>query len=319
MTDKRIVDVLEDSPSNWGKWSDDDECGAVNYLTQKEVLRGIQAVEDGSVFTLGVPIGGPEGEPSTPNRSDAHHHMERDKGHYEANKVDLENFAGVEIADDVIFTYLQGSTHVDALGHVWYDDALYNGFDAGTTKGGLERCGIDPIAERGVVGRGVLLDIARYRGVGHLAAGERITLEEIRDCADEQNISIQNRDALFLRTGWIEVFYENGKEAFFGDEFDEPGVTYSEELVEWFHEREIPVFGTDTLANEQTKSDVTKTRAPLHAALLRDQGILFNEINRLDELAEDCDDDGKYDFMYVCSPLKIVGGTASPVNPIAIK
>ena len=82
---------------------------------------------------------------------------------------------------------------------------------------------------------------------------------------------------------------------------------------------EIPAFGTDTIANEQTVSDETETVLPLHGALLRDQGVPFNEIDDLSELAEDCADDGKYDFLYVGSPLKVVGGTGSPVNPVAIE
>jgi kynurenine formamidase len=81
---------------------------------------------------------------------------------------------------------------------------------------------------------------------------------------------------------------------------------------------EIPAFATDTLGNEQTESDIG-LRLPLHPTLIRDQGVLFIEITLLDGLAADCNADGKYDFLFVCSPLKVVRGTASPVNPLAIK
>ncbi|WP_254545794.1 cyclase family protein [Halomarina pelagica] len=319
-TDERdIAELLADAPSNWGRWGDDDEVGALNYLTEEEVLRGVRAVEHGKTFTLGLPIGRPGGDPVWPGRSGADHYMELDKGHFEAGKVDVPGAAGLEYADDVVYMFLQGTTQFDALGHVWYDDRLYNGFDAGTTKGGMEYCSIEPMAEHGVVGRGVLLDVARHRGRDRLDRGERITLDELLDCADEQGVEIEKRDVPIIRTGWIELFYEEGADAFYGDEFAEPGITYSRDLVEWFHGMEIPAFGTDTVANEQTVSDETETILPLHGALLRDQGVAFNEINRLDELAADCDDDGKYDFLYVGAPLKIVGGTGSPVNPIAIK
>ncbi|MFC6837743.1 cyclase family protein [Halomarina ordinaria] len=319
MSERDITEVLADAPSNWGKWGDDDETGALNYLTEAEVLRGVQAVEHGRTFTLGLPIGRREGDPVWPGRSAADHYMELDKGHFESGKFEMPAAGGLEYADDVIYMFLQGTTQFDALGHVWYDDQLYNGFDAGTTKGGMGRCSIEPMADHGVVGRGVLLDVARHRGRERLDRGERITLDDLEACADEQGVDLRPRDIPLIRTGWIELFYEEGEEAFYGDEFDEPGITYSDDLVEWFHEMEIPAFGTDTIANEQTVSDETETLLPLHGALLRDQGVAFNEINRLDELADDCAEDGKYDFLYVGSPLKIVGGTGSPVNPIAIK
>lgn len=316
-----IAGILEDAPDNWGEWGDEDEKGAVNYLDESEVLRGVGAVEHGKTFTLGVPIGRPEGDPVWPDRSDADHHMAVDKSHYMSGKESGEGGAGLEYADDLVYMHLQSTTQFDALGHVWYDDELYNGFDAETTMGGLERCSIKPIAEHGVVGRGVLLDIARHRGVDSLEGGERVTLDELKECAEEQGVELEKRDIPMIRTGWIEVFYEEGEEEFYGEGelMNEPGITYSEELVEWFHDMEIPAFGTDTIANEQTLSEETGTGLPLHGALLRDQGVTFNEINRLDELADDCADDGKYDFLYVGAPLKIVHGTGSPVNPVAIK
>jgi len=314
MTDKTYADTLEDAPSNWGKWGEDDECGAINYLDEAEVLRGIQAVEHGRTFTLGVPLGRKGGDPMVADRDQIQHYMSRDRGSYEAGK----DVPGGErqSADDVMILPVHGTTHVDALGHFWYADEMYNGFDPNTTKGGLDRLSIEPIAERGVVGRGVLLDIARHRGVDSLERNAHISLDELQACAEEQGVELEKRDILVIRTGWLERFYDGEQELI--QEFDEPGITYSQELAEWFHEMEIPAFATDTLANEQTHSEIG-LKLPLHAAFLRDQGILFNEVNRLDELADDCADDGQYSFLYTCSPLKIVGGTGSPVNPLVIK
>mgnify|MGYP000023547903 CR=1 FL=1 len=308
----RLERTFADAPSNWGRWGEDDEVGAVNHLDEAQVLRGAQAVEHGRTFSLGVPIGHPEGDPKTPGRPDAQHYMRRDQGHYESGKAEAERPS----ADDVLFMAIHGTTHVDALGHAWYSDQLYNGFDAGTTKGGLDRCSVEPIAEHGVVGRGVLLDVARHRGVEHLEHDAEISHEELLECADEQGVELEERDVLVIRTGWLERFYAGEREPVM--EFDEPGITYSEELAEWFHDMEIPAFATDTLANERTYPE-SGLRLPLHAAFIRDQGILINEITLLDDLAADCAEDGKYDFLYTCSPLKIVEATGSPVNPLAIK
>lgn len=323
-----IVDIISGAPDNWGVWGNDDELGALNYLDGESVLRGVGAVSSGRTFTLGMPIGGDEGDPVWPTRSGADHHMLRDKGHFEAGKVTREPYGGWENSDDLLYLYTHGTTHVDSLAHVWYDDELYNGFDAASTKGGIERCGIEHVADRGVVGRGVLLDVARHRDVDYLASGERITLDELRACAADQGVTVRTGDVLLVRTGAMELFRREGPEAFY-EEFEathggepvlaEAGITYTEELVEWFDEREIPMFGTDTVTAEQTISETTDTRLPLHPIFLRDLGVLISEMNRLGELAADCAEDDQYEFLYVGAPLHVAGGSAGPVNPVAIK
>jgi kynurenine formamidase len=316
---KNFREILRDAPTNWGRWGSEDEIGALNFLTPQEVLRGARAIRSGRVFTLGVPVGRPEGDPIYPGRGQPKKLMAIDKGFY-LNGRAVPFPGGVEYADDVIFMYVQGTTQYDALGHTWYDDRLYNGYDAMTTIGGLQKCSIEPMARHGVVGRGVLLDIPRFRGVEHLQAGEQITLDELRRCADAQKCRIEKHDILVIRTGWLKVFYEQGPQAFFPDGgFEEPGITDEPALIRWFHEMEIPSLTTDTIGNEQSTSSHSHTFIPLHAALLRNLGVAFNEIAWLEELAADCAQDRQYDFLFVGAPLKIVGGTGSPVNPIAIK
>jgi kynurenine formamidase len=310
--------ILENAPDNWGRWGDDDEIGTINYLTPEAVLRGIDSVSDGEVFTLGIPIGRKDDDPVWPSRSGSQHFMNQDHGHYLSGKVE-HNIGTVEVADDVIHMFSHGTTHVDALGHGWYDGKLYNGFDQETTMGGLDHGSIEPIAEHGIIGRGVLLDIAGYRDVDALDAGERITLEELHDCADAQNTDLAKADVLIVRTGWLELFYDEGPDTIYNDPYNEPGITYTDELIQLFHENEIAMYCTDTMANEQTYSETTETYLPLHPGFLRDMGMPLNELCLLDEIAADCAEDGQYEFLFVGAPLKIVGGTGSPINPIAIK
>ena len=316
----------ETPPDTWGKWGEDDELGALNYLTSEEVLRGVQAVEEGDVFTLGVPINYEDGDPVWPGRHDADHHMVRDQGHYGSGKLTSPDNA--RSSDDVLYTYTHGTTHFDALGHVWYGEELYNGFDPASTMGGLGRLGIENMGERGIVGRGVLLDVPRHRGVDRLAPNSRITVEELRACADEQGLTLEKRDILNVRTGATELWYEEGpdayREEYFPSEDGErtvrlPGITYTQEVLEWFDEMEFPAYCTDNIGFEQSVSEVTGTLHPLHRPLIRDLGVAGNELSWYEELAADCAADGKYGFLYTASPLKLVGGTASPVNPIAIK
>ena len=139
-------ELLRDAPRNWGRWGADDEIGALNFLGNPEVLRGAQAVRQGKTFTLQIPMGMPGGDPVWPGRNQPQRINVIDEGHYLCGKGP--NFpGGLHYADDVMFMYLQGSTQYDALGHVWCDGKLYNGYDANTTIGGMSKASVLPIAE----------------------------------------------------------------------------------------------------------------------------------------------------------------------------
>ncbi len=312
-----LTDLLADLPRNWGRWGDDDEIGCLNYQTSEEVLRGVREVRSGKVFTLGVPIGSPGGDPVWPGRSSAMRLMTQDRSHYTSGKLKPLK-GGLEYADDYITAFLQGSSQYDALGHTWYDAQLYNGFSADTTTGGMAKCGVDKIAKRGVVGRGVLVDVARHRSKDSLEAGETFGVGDLEAAAEEQGVAIERHDNLLIRTGWLKVFYDKGPEAFY-ENFIEPGLVFSPELVRWFHEREIVSLSTDTIANEVTIDPETGIALTLHAALMRNLGVLFSEILWFEELAEDCVADGRWSFLYTAAPVHVVGGTGAPVNPVVVK
>jgi kynurenine formamidase len=316
-TTTTLDQLLDGLPKNWGRWGEDDEIGCLNYLTPEEVLRGVSHVKDGKVFTLGIPIGSPGGDPVWPGRSGATRLMTQDRSHYTAGKLEPLK-GGLEYADDYITAFLQGSSQYDALGHTWFGNQIYNGYDAETTTGGMAKCGVDKLAERGIVGRGVLIDMARHRGKDSLAPAETFGVEDLEAAAVAQGVTIEPHDNLCIRTGWLKVFYDEGADAFY-ENFVEPGLTFSPELVRWFHEREIVSISTDTIANEVTVEPETGIVLPLHAALMRNLGVLFSEILWFEELAADCAQDGRWAFLYTGAPLKVVGGTGAPVNPIAIK
>lgn len=317
MTSPTLKELLKDLPTNWGRWGDDDEVGALNYLDPAQVLRGVSSVRQGKTFTLQVQIGHPGGDPISPGRQQAQRMNVMDYGHYLGGKG-YEMPGEAQFCDDMLIMYLQGSTQYDALGHVWYDGKLYNGFDAHSTIGGVSKASVLPIAERGVVGRGILIDMARHRGKKALDRGETFNHLDLMEAAEAQGVTIEKRDILLIRTGWIGSFYEKGPEEFYRD-FREPGLTFSPELVEWFHEMEIPNLVTDTIANEVAFDPETGVAIPLHAALMRNLGVAFTEIILPDALAEDCAKDHQWTFLYVAAPLKVVNGTGAPVNPVVIK
>ncbi|WP_415648837.1 cyclase family protein [Stackebrandtia soli] len=284
--------------------------GALNHLDAAQVLRGVAAVEKGSVFTLQRRVGDPDDEMTPHGRAPARHTVHQDQRTY-ATGAARPVPGGLEYADDTIDMYLQGTTHVDALGHVWYDGMIWNGQPAESTNDGLDFASVLPISERGIVGRGVLLDMARHRGKESLERGETFGVSDLLECAHAQGIEIERGDIVLIRTGWLTGSIPSV-------ELDEPGLEFHPDLVRWFDEFAIPCLVGDTFANEATHHSAGCDFV-LHGALVRNLGIVFVELASLDELAADCAADRRYAFLYVAAPLKIAHATGSPVNPIAIK
>jgi len=317
MTDVPTMDeVLKDAPKNWGKWGEDDEVGALNYLTTEEVFRGVRHIKSGTVFTLQRLIGDPKGDPVWPGRTPAEKTMILDESSWDGDGAP-QFPGGLHYADDMISAFLQGSTQYDALGHVWYGGQLWNGYDARTTVGGLDKASVAPIAERGIVGRGILLDIARFRGKENLDKAETFTHEDLAACAEAQGVTIEKRDILVIRTNFLKLFFDQGEKFYEG--FCEPGLVYSPGLVRWFQDMEIPNLVTDTIANEVTTDPNTGIALPLHCALMRNLGVALTEICDLEKLAAHSARDRQYTFLYTAAPLKVNQASGSPVNPLVIK
>lgn len=309
----------DDTPKNWGKWGPDDEVGALNYLDAAQVLRGVASVRTGEVFTLQCPMGHPHGDPVFPGRDGVQREMVFDQNSFAPGGNGPDLAGGLRYSDDKATMFLQGSTQYDALGHAWYDDLLWNGVSAEETNGGgMSRNSVMPIAERGAVGRGVLIDMARHRGKDWLDKGETFTHEDLEEAARAQGTSIEDRDVLCVRTGWLKYWYAVPNEEFY-ENLVEPGLTYSRALVEWFQQREIPNLVTDTIANEVTREPESGVMLPLHGALLRNLGVSLTEIAWLDDLADACAADGRWDFLYTAAPLKVWAACGSPVNPVAVR
>ena len=158
--------------------------------------------------------------------------------------------------------------------------------------------------------------MARHFGVEAMEAKHTFDHTDLLACAERQGVTIDKRDILLIRTNHLQLFFEQG-ESFYED-FCEPGLEYSPELVQWFADMEIPNLVTDTIANEVTMDPSTGAALVLHNALMRNLGIAFTEICDLESLAEACDREGHYKFCYIAAPLKIHRATGSPVNPIAL-
>ena len=311
-----LARLLEGSPTKWGHWGADDEVGALNYLTPEEVKAGMATVRDGRVFTLAAPLAAPGGDPVFPGRWAPRHFVVADKAGFRAGHW-RPLPGGLEFADDYVTGFAQGSTHCDALGHMWYGDKLWNGYCADCTNGGMNRAGIEPISARGIVGRCVLLDLARFRGRQTLQRAETFDHLDLLACAKAQGVEIAPRTILVLRTGWLGALLD--RRDTIGADYWEPGLTFSRDLVAWFDAMQIPCLVTDTLANETTYEPQSGVMLPLHGALMRNLGVVFTEAAQLDELASDCARDRRYEAFYCASPIKVVGGTGGSINPLVLK
>lgn len=311
-----LARLLRDAPCKWGHWGPDDEIGALNYLTAEQVRAGIATVRDGRSFTLASPVASRIGDPVFPGRWPPRHVMIADRAGFCAGRWQPLP-GGLEFADDYVTGFAQAGTHCDALGHMWFGDRLWNGYPADSTNGGMVRAGIEPIARHGIVGRCVLLDIARHRGKRALGRAETFDHRDLLACAAAQGVALVPRTILLLRTGWMGALLD-GRERI-DPAYWEPGLTFSRDLVAWFDDMQIPCLVTDTLANETTYEPGSGVMLPLHAALMRNLGVVFTEAAWLDALAADCAEDGKYDAFYCASPVPVSHGTGGSLNPVVIK
>ncbi|MBT1064388.1 cyclase family protein [Bowmanella sp. Y26] len=315
-----MASIQKDMPNNWGKWGKEDQIGALNYLDAAQVKRGLAAAKQGTKFTLQLPMIHGVG-PVFPGRVPVMHFMSQDEGLYSADKS-APLAGGMKYSDDAVFMYLQGTTHVDALGHAWYDDKVYNGKSSDTTVHGHSFVSISELGDEGIVGRGILLDIGRLKGDKNhrLAPNECVTLADLKAAEKRQKTKVEKRDILVIRTGSMGRFYDK-EDAKNWSALTEPGLCYGKDLIKWIDDMEIPVIASDNLAVEKSfqKIDGKDYVIPLHGALIRDLGVVLTELYWLDDIAEASAKDGQYSFFFSATPLKMEGGTGSPVNPLAIR
>lgn len=278
--------------SNWGRWGAEDERGAINLLTPETVRRAATLIRTGKVYSLGAPVG--ERAPAGPSR---------DKPAMVTHTPESPSASGPGGAEDVLTMNLHTSSHIDSFAHSWYDGRLYNGHpSSAVSAAGAGRCSIDNASH--LVGRGVLLDLAALNGVEYLEDGYAVSPQELDAAELRQEVRVGAADILLVRTGWYGLFQRSGdrvRGCF-------PGLDAS--CREWLAERDVCAVGADNGAVEVWPP----SGKPLHHDLLRDLGIYMIEYLDLEELAAD----GVSEFLFVAAPLKIEGGTASPVNPLAI-
>jgi kynurenine formamidase len=314
------VRALAERCSNWGRWGPDDQLGTLNHIRESDVVAASGLVRSGRVFSLAIPVDENGPQSGGFGRFNPIHLMIRD-GNAAATGTVVRDFYGgrdrwIRGTDDLLILPLQSGTQWDALAHIVFDGRIYNGYDATDvgSKGAI-RNDIAKTRDR-IVGRGVLLDIPRSKGVAWLEPGDRIHAEDLEACASAQGVEVGRGDIVLIRTGQMAQVRDAGS---WGAYAGGPAPGLALDAAPWIHDHDLAAIATDTWGAEVLPNETPDVFQPLHIILIVHMGLLVGEIFDLEALAADCAADGQYEFLFTAPPLPITGGVGSPVNPLAIK
>ena len=295
------VAVARGQAGDWfpSRWGPDDQRGASNRLTPAKVLEARDLMTRGTVYQLGRIY-----EAAMPLFGTRHFSLRVPQtfGPLGANATTYH--------DEVISGELgQVGTQFDGLGHIGIGDRFYNGFDRRefARPEGLTRLGIEQVGA--IVTRGVLVDVAAYKGVAQLEGGYEITPADLAGALKRQNVPIRSGDVVLVHTGWGALWLTDNPR--FVASAPGLGVAAAQFLVE----REVVLVGSDTWATEVVPNPDGTLAFPVHQLLIPRNGIYIFENLATEDLARD----RVFEFAFVFAPLRLKGATGSPGNPLAIR
>jgi kynurenine formamidase len=284
-------------------WGPADEIGTLNMMTDASRLDALKQVASGKVYDLGVDLFvgmphccGPFGDP--PFQIWMTHTPARDTA-----KEPL-SYSG-----DAVSMYTHSGTHLDSLNHFGLHGKIWNQVSAEDALGvrGWTKSGVDKYPP--IVARGVLIDVAKSKNVAHLPASYAITMNDLQEALKTQGTTLRPGDVVLIRTGLMTLWPDQAKYRL----EDQAGLSL--EAAQWLvEEQKAMVLGADNFGVESFPSKDPDNFVPVHAYLLAERGVSLLEVLWLEDLAKD----QVYEFLFIASPLKLRGGTASPIRPLAI-
>ncbi len=298
---------LAHAVNNWGRWGADDERGTLNLIDDDAVRRAAGAVRRGRRFPLAIPLSqdGPQ-LGFVPGRTNPTRTMV-------AVHEGLGADDGVRFSDDAVQMGLQAATHWDALAHVSYADRMWNGFPTSVVdEAGAHRLGADRIGA--VVSRGVLLDVARARGVDRLEGGTPLSADDLDAAEELAGVTVTPGDVVVVRTGQMQHLHAGDKMA-----YAVSTAGPSMQTVQWFHSHGVAAVATDNLSFEVFPCEHDELMLPVHMLHIVEMGLLQGQNFDLEALGADCADDGVYEFLLSATPEPFVGACGAPVAPVAVK
>jgi kynurenine formamidase len=283
-------------PSRWGAA---DQRGAANRITPAKVLEAKNAIQKGQIYQLGHVY-----EAGMPMYGTRHYSIRIPQ----AFPMPGKNQAVYH--DEIISGELgQIGTQFDGLGHLGIGDLFYNGNRRSefAQAEGLTKLGVENVGA--IVTRGVLIDVAKFKGVAQLPPTYEITVADLKGALQKQNVQIRSGDVVLIHTGWSSLWMKDNTR--FGA--TEPGIGVA--AAQFLVDAEVVVVGADTWGVEVMPNPDASLSAPVHQLFLARNGIYLHENLITAELARD----NAYEFMYSFAPLRLKGATGSPGNPIAIR
>jgi kynurenine formamidase len=312
--------------SNWGRWGPEDQTGTLNLVDQAARLRGAAAVHEGTAFALGLPMSADEGI----QMGFVKGRVNPVRTMISVNEPLSQDPAWIATSEDAVTFAVQCATHWDGLAHASYGAGpdggrLYNGFPASSvTEDGAGRLGIHLITS--LVSRGVLLDVARALGVEILEPGYPIAPADLDAACALGGVTIEPGDVVLVRTGQAAHLALPGRPGLGGAAptrdlvaytWPAPGLTMATAV--WFHARDVAAVATDTMVLEVYPCEDEALYLPVHLLHLVEMGMTQGQNWFLDELADACAADGRYEFLLDASPLPFTNALGSPVNPVALR
>jgi kynurenine formamidase len=298
--------------SNWNRWGEQDTRGTLNLITDQIRVAAARTVVRGHAISCAwdIQVDGAPGSDGRRDRIVARRSMIASGTRKRDEQPDSTFRAAVEQL--TIRFHGRYMTHLDAPAHVFWDDMMYNGRPASdvTESRGAESNDVLGAGD-GIITRGVLLDIARLRGVDALPAGEAIMPEELTAAEVSQRIHVRDGDALFVRTG-------DGSRRRAGrwdPDGGQPGLHAG--CLPWLHERGVAVLAADS-PQDVLPAIYPCLAMPIHGIAIAGMGMWLIDNCQLEDLADACRELHRYEFLLTVAPVRFIGATGSPVNPIAI-
>jgi kynurenine formamidase len=296
-----VATVTLGQPANWypSRWGAADQRGAANRITPAKVLEAKSLITAGTVYQLGRLY-----EAAMPLFGTRHFSLRIPQtfGPLGSNRTMYH--------DEVVSAEIgQVGTQFDGLGHIGVGDLFYNGNDRRefATGDGLTKLGVENVGA--ITTRGVLIDVAAFKGVAQLSSGYEITRADLTGALERQRTEIRAGDVVLVHTGWGSYWLTNN--ATFTASAPGIGIGAAEYLVE----REVVLVGSDTWATEVVPNPNAELQFPVHQLLIPRNGIYIFENLATEDLARD----RVYEFAFFFAPLKLKGATGSPGNPLAIR
>ena len=304
MTDRQVpskdevLSYLRDD-RKWGRWGDRGSAGAINLINAEKRLEAVSLVKNGRTVSLSRPWAV---EPRAENPRPAQHFM---------TVMDRPNGGGAAMDFYGVFYHGTATTHIDALCHVWDDQGLWDGKSPDEVLGfsGASYGTVDAWSD-GILTRGVLLDVPRHRGTDYVTLDSPVHGWELDDIAAEQGVEIRPGDAVMVYSGREAYAAEHGGS--WAGEPSRPGLHAS--CLRFVRDADISILGWDMMDSSPNEYDIPWT---VHGVIFA-YGVALLDNSLLEPLANACADEGTYEFMLTINPLNVVGGTGSPVNPIAV-